>query len=109
MKLNLKLQGSVDWEVRVAREEYRRTIHVIEPEGCSADLKLFMERVQERVKEALNGERPDQWTWFLYGRNGTVGKYMAGECYYVPLSDPRVYPGFLSEMLIRINRNRLSG
>lgn len=109
MNLYLKNHGSAAALVRLEWEENRKMIHIMEPLENTEQAGHFLERVQEAVREQLGLGRAESWTWFLYGKTGTVGHYRAGGCYYVPLTDPRLFPAYISEMLIRINRNRMSG
>lgn len=102
-------EGSRSMRVRVELDAYRRIVHVIEPMENTWDIGTVIGKLREIVPASGGIPCGEKWSWFWYGKNGTAGHYQNGSLFYVPLSDIRVYPELIGEMLIRMNKSRLLG
>jgi hypothetical protein len=109
MNLTVAANEKQYMNVRVEFDAYRRIVHVIEPLENTVEIGSFIEKLRQTLTGHTGLPYEEKWSLFWYGKNGTVGHHRSGGLYYIPLSDVRVYPEYVGEMLIRMNKNRLLG
>lgn len=109
MDLNINIKDKIAMNIKVDLDYYRRIIHVLEPMESTNEIENVIETIRETMQVNYGLENEIIWSWFLYRKSGTVSNYFNGDFFYIPLTDIRVYPAYIGEMLIRINKNRLLG
>lgn len=87
-------------------DHYRGIIHVLDPNKTRSGRMPVSIEEQHDLMHTYGLSFEKKWSWFVYKHNGTVHELVENNEYYIPLSDERVYPAFIGEMLTRINARR---